>query len=240
MAPALWGWCGAHRALMEEPVTMLPTTSTRPAPVFQPAAELADRAPERVEARLVARLVAGEALAWREFQTRYDRLIYRCITKVTARFAARLSADDVKEIYATLLLQLLANNKHKLRSFDPLRGNRFGSWIGLLAINASYDHLRSVRRDSNRTSLTEAESVSADGPDPYEICEQRERALKIATFLDDFSDKDQQFMLLYFGEGLTPEEVAQKMSISVKTVYSKKHKIQSKLEALIDREQLAA
>lgn len=193
-----------------------------------------------VEARLVARMVEGEASAWREFQARYDRLIYRCITKVTARFAARMSADDVKEIYATLLLQLLANDKHKLRSFDPARGNRFGSWIGLLAINAAYDHLRSVRRDANRACLSEAEALSTDTPDPFEVCEYRERAEKVAVFMSDFSDKDRQFMELYFGEGLKPEEIAERMSISVKTVYSKKHKIQTKLEALIGKEKMAA
>lgn len=192
------------------------------------------------ETRLVARMVSGEASAWREFQAKYDRLIYRCITKVTARFAARLSADDVKEIYATLLLQLLANDKHKLRTFDPQRGNRFGSWIGLLAINAAYDHLRCVRRDANRASLTEAESMSSETPDPHEVCEHRQRAAMVAGLMDDFSAKDRQFVELYFGEGLKPEEIAVRMQISVKTVYSKKHKIQSKLEALLGRERLAA
>jgi RNA polymerase sigma-70 factor, ECF subfamily len=221
---------------------MLPTLCSSSVPetldpvVLEALPSVADDA----EARLVNRMLEGEAGAWREFQTRYDRLIYRCITKVTARFATRLSGDDVKEIYATLLLSLLANGKHKLRSFDPARGNRFGSWIGLLAINCAYDHLRSVRRDSNRVCLTEAESVSSETPDPYSIVESRQRAMHVATALADFSDKDRQFMDLYFGEGLEPEEVAARMQISVKTVYSKKHKIQSKLEALIGKEKLAA
>lgn len=192
------------------------------------------------EAALVERMIAGEALAWRDFQAKYDRLIYRCITRVTARFSARLGTDDVKEIYATLLLQLLANDKHKLRTFDPQRGNRFSSWIGLLAINAAYDHLRSIRRDAHKAPLTEAESLGTDSPDPSEICEQHEKARLVATMMADFSAKDRQFVELYFGEGLKPEEVAVRMQISVKTVYSKKHKIQSKLEAMLGRDRLAA
>lgn len=192
------------------------------------------------EVVLVARMIEGRASAWREFQAKYDRLIYRCITKVTARFAARLSTDDVKEIYATLLLQLLANDKHKLRTFDPQRGNRFGSWVGLLAINAAYDHLRSIRRDAHRAPLAEAETLCSETPDPYEVCERHQRAGLVATLMADFSAKDRQFVELYFGEGLKPEEIATRMQISVKTVYSKKHKIQSKLEALIGKEPLAA
>jgi RNA polymerase sigma-70 factor, ECF subfamily len=192
------------------------------------------------ELNLVARMVSGQAQAWGEFQHRYDRLIYRCITKVTARFAARVSADDVHEIYATLLLQLLANDMHKLRTFDPERGNRLGSWIGLLAINASYDHLRSLRRESNSQPIQEAEQVRGEGLDPYEECERREQAEVVTKMLGDFSEKDRQFMVLYFGEGLKPEEVAERMSISVKTVYSKKHKIQSRLGQIMNKYRVAA
>ena len=219
---------------------MLAQTTTHPTTQNVKSTPSADVAVVEAEARLVARMIGGDHASWREFQTRYDRLIYRCITKVTGRFATRLSTDDVAEIYATLLLSLLANDKHKLRTYDVARGNRFGSWIGLLAINAAYDHLRSVRRDANRGSLTEAEELTSDTPDPYEICERRERAAKVAVALGDFSEKDRQFVDLYFGEGLEPEEVAVRMQISVKTVYSKKHKIQSKLETLLGGGRLAA
>lgn len=218
---------------------MNPTTITPSTTDLCPSLQTEPTAAEG-EAALVGRMVAGEAGAWREFQAKYDRLIYRCITRVTARFAARLGTDDVKEIYATLLLQLLANDKHKLRTFDPQRGNRFSSWIGLLAINAAYDHLRSIRRDAHKAPLTEAESLGTDSPDPSEICEQHEKARLVATMMADFSAKDRQFVELYFGEGLKPEEVAVRMQISVKTVYSKKHKIQSKLEAMLGRDRLAA
>lgn len=218
----------------------MPVTTTPDSPTDLTSTEPTELSTVDAEAALVARMIEGEANAWREFQVKYDRLIYRCITKVTARFAARLSTDDVKEIYATLLLQLLANDKHKLRTFDPQRGNRFGSWVGLLAINAAYDHLRSIRRDAHRAPLTEAEGLSSETPDPHDLCELRQRAGLVESLMAEFSAKDRQFVELYFGEGLKPEEVAVRMQISVKTVYSKKHKIQSRLEALLGRERLAA
>jgi RNA polymerase sigma-70 factor, ECF subfamily len=217
---------------------MLTTTFTSPCPVSSPSPSIsADR---EQELGLLRSMVAGEAWAWREFQARYERLIFRCITRVTARFSTRVNAEDVREIYATLLMQLLNNDMHKLRSFDPERGNRFGSWIGLLAINATYDHLRSIRRDSNRTSLAEAETLRANEPDPFESFAIREQAHKVKGLLETFSLKDREFMELYFAQGLEPEEVAERMQISVKTVYSKKHKIQSRLETLVQKERLAA
>ena len=192
------------------------------------------------EQELIDAMIVGDEYAWVEFHKRYARLIYRCITKVTGRFSSVVCAEDVREIYATLVLQLLSNDMHKLRSFDPERGNRFGTWIGMLAINASYDHLRSVRREPNRGSLVEAEGMWSETSDPFAEVDRKQREQILADMLEGFSPKDQLFVALYFDQGLDAEEVAQRMSISVKTVYSKKHKIRTRLERLLQRDRLAA
>lgn len=182
---------------------------------------------------LIAGMLANDPAAWRAFQRRYDRLVMRCITKVTRRFASIVSQDDVREIYATLNVSLLSNDMHKLRTFDPERGNRFSSWIGLLAINAAYDYLRTLKREPQKECITEAMDLSADLPDPFELTSERERAQIAQATLREFSDKDRAFAALYFGEGMDPQDIAARMNISVKTVYSKKHKIQSRLETVL-------
>jgi RNA polymerase sigma-70 factor (ECF subfamily) len=184
------------------------------------------------EAELIGGLLLGSDRSWREFHSRYDRLIYRCITKVTSRFAF-VSHDDIREIYATLLLQLLSNDMHKLRTYDAARGSRFSSWIGLLAVNAAYDHLRTQRREPNRAPVSEAEALGSEEPSPLEVVERRERSAQLEALLQTFSAKDREFVSLYFGEGLDAEVVAERMRISVKTVYSKKHKIRTRLEAML-------
>ena len=192
------------------------------------------------EAELLARMIADDEAAWREFNRRYSRLIYRCITKVTARFMTVVGPDDVREIYAMLCVGLLSRDKHKLKSYQPDKGNKLGSWIGMLAIHTAYDFLRTVKREPTRACLAEAESLSAELPDPCEVAMLRERAEIVGELLADFSDKDREFITLYYGEGLQPEQVAERMGISVKTVYSKKHKIRTRLEALLAEQQLAA
>ncbi len=192
------------------------------------------------EAVLLEGLLADDEGAWRQFNAQYARLIYRCITRVTARFSAVVGADDVREIYANLCMQLLAHDKKKLRSFEPGRGNKLGSWIGMLAIHSSYDYLRGMKREPKRTCISEADTLSSDLPDPYDQCVMRERAGIVCELFEHFSDKDQEFITLYFGENLEPEQIADRMGISVKTVYSKKHKIRSRLESLLASRQLAA
>jgi RNA polymerase sigma-70 factor (ECF subfamily) len=192
------------------------------------------------EGQLISRLLADDPDAWRSFNARYSRLIYSCISKVMSRFSAVTGGDDVREVYATLCVQLLSNDKRKLRSFEANRGTKLGSWLGMLAVHATYDHLRAVRRAPALSPLVEAESLSAEMPSPFEQSLNRERALHVTRIMDSLSAKDQTFFQLYFAEGLSPEQVAERMAISVKTVYSKKHKITAKLEAMLSEERLAA
>ena len=206
-------------------------TTAAPQSGFFPCAAAADRFESDDD--LIAGMLANDPAAWRAFQAKYDRLIIRCITKVTRRFASMISQDDVREVYANLYVSLLGNDMHKLRTFDPERGNRFSSWIGLLAINAAYDYLRTLKREPQKECLTEAMELVADAPDPFELTSERERATIAQETLADFSEKDRTFAALYFGEGMDPQDIATEMNISVKTVYSKKHKIQSRLESVL-------
>jgi len=182
------------------------------------------------ETELLERLLLSDAAAWRELNQRYARLVTSCIQRVVARFSKRVSADAVEEIYATFSLKLLAN---KLRSFEPSRGNKLGTWLGMLATHCAYDYLRSVRREPSAVCLTEAETLSSDNQDPCESAMLSERSKLVRELLADFSDKDRQFVTLYFQDGLSPEHVAERLGISVKTVYSKKHKIQRKLSQIV-------
>ena len=62
----------------------------------------------------------------------------------------------------------------------------------------------------------------------------------IKSVAEWFPRKDRAFATLYFAEGMDPAEIAAKMNISVKTVYSKKHKIQSRLESVLATGTIAA
>ena len=189
---------------------------------------------------MVSGLLENRPEAWRALTLRYGRLIQSCISRVVSRFPSVVRADDQAEIYSMLYLQLLANDRMKLRSFAPERGSRLSTWLGLLATHTAYDFLRTIRRIPRTTGLSEAEELAGETPDPIDVTLVRERASLVDVALAGFTSKDRQFVELYFGEGLDPDEVARRMGISVKTVYSKKHKIQRRLAGLLGRASLAA
>jgi RNA polymerase sigma-70 factor (ECF subfamily) len=191
------------------------------------------------EVALRDRLLLDDGTAWLTFERSYTHVVHQAIARVTRRFSTVLDADDASEIYSIFLLQLLQNDKHKLRTFDPTRGSRLSSWLRLLATHAAYDFLRRRRRDANGDDAI-TESIASGDPDPFTCCLVREQAQRMSDLMAGLSERDQQFVQLYFGEGLEAEEVAERMGISIKTVYTKKHKISARLDGLVTGLGLAA
>ncbi|MBW2529639.1 MAG: sigma-70 family RNA polymerase sigma factor [Deltaproteobacteria bacterium] len=171
------------------------------------------------ELELLDGLIAGEESAWRRFHQQYGRLIHRCIRKATYRFSAVVRGEDEREIYSNLLVQLLSNDKRKLRRFEADRGSRLSTWLGLLATHAAYDYLRSLRREVPRVPLSEATTAHANCASPFEEVVHRQQSRMVGRMMSKLSPKDREFVALYYARGLSPEDVATEMKISVKTVY---------------------
>ena len=175
-------------------------------------------------------VLRSEPRGWAELVRRYRPLIYRCITKVTLKYAPSLSNADLDEIYADVMMQLIREDMHKLRIYNPARGTKLGSWIGMISINAAYDFLRSAGRrpllDKVDGTIDVHEEVDRT---PLDELIEKERWEHLNGLLADFSDKDRTFVELYYQKGLDAEEIASTMQISLKTVYSKKHKIRAHL-----------
>jgi RNA polymerase sigma-70 factor, ECF subfamily len=179
---------------------------------------------------LLRHVLRSEGRAWAELVRRYRPLIYRCITKVTLKYAPTLGSADLDEIYADVMMQLVREDMHKLRIYNPARGTKLGSWIGMLSVNAAYDFLRSAGR---RPLLDKVDGAI----DPHEECDrtpldqliEKERWEHLNGLLSEFTDKDRTFVELYYQKGMEADEIAAEMQISLKTVYSKKHKIRAHL-----------
>ena len=94
------------------------------------------------DSALLSAVLRREERAWRELSRRYRPLVYRCVARVLRRHDPGGSAEDLNEVCGDLWYSLLRDDMHKLRCFDPARGARLSSWLGLLSINAACDFLR--------------------------------------------------------------------------------------------------
>src|SRR6185436_9939628 len=114
--------------------------------------------------------------------------------------------------------------------YNPARGTKLGSWIGMISVDAVYVFLHSAGR---RPLLDKVDGTI----DPHEESDrtpldqliEKERWDHLNGLLSEFTDKDRTFVELYYQKGMEADEIAAEMQISLKTVYSKKHKIRAHL-----------
>ncbi len=182
---------------------------------------------------LCTRLLVSEGVAWREFHQRFDRLIYRCIHNVTARFAHSTSRVEPEEVYGDFLLELTRRDMAKLRAWDPQKGCKLSSWIAMIAKNVAWDRLRRASRQVATCELDHALATEDAADTPFEDTLWKERKSMLDSAIESLSERDRLFVQLYFRDGLDSDEIAANMNISLKTVYSKRHKIENRLRATL-------
>jgi RNA polymerase sigma-70 factor, ECF subfamily len=184
---------------------------------------------------LIQRMLANDCPAWRVFAQRHDGLIYAAIDRVLRAFPNYRGPAEREDIRATLLSSLLAREMHKLRVFEFDRGVRLSSWIGLLATNAARDYVRAASRRPTAT-LAKMEALEDCGASPLANLLTKEAADRVLATLDRLSPRDRQLVHLLLLQEQPPEQVAAAMNISVKTVYTKKHKLVQRLTEVLERD----
>ena len=142
----------------------------------------------------------------------------------------------------TVCLNLVKDDFKKLRTFDPTKGYKLSSWVGLIATNTALDALR--RRDPLHTSLDteDDEGRPRSSPIPASIpgqmLERRQQWTALLAAIRELPEQDREFLELYYDEELDPDEIARRMNISVNTVYSRKNKLREKLKKLVESAEL--
>jgi RNA polymerase sigma-70 factor (ECF subfamily) len=190
---------------------------------------------------LLTAVVAGEDGAWPELMRRYQRLLVGCVRKALRRYRVFVSEDDIEDVVATVHVNLVKDDYKKLRSFDPTRGYRLSSWIGLIATTTALDALR--RRAPDHTSLDgdgeggiDAPVVVDDAPSASDTLESQERWRALLGAINELGEADREFLRLYYDEELEPEALAARLGISVATVYSRKNKVAAKLRRIVAKD----
>jgi RNA polymerase sigma-70 factor (ECF subfamily) len=208
----------------------------------QPQTETQASESSSEELELLRAVLGGKAGSWARFYGRYERLILSCIKKVLRRYTALYSDEDIEDMANTVCLNLVKDDFKKLRTFDPTKGYKLSSWVGLIATNTALDALR--RRDPLHASLDNEDDEGAPaqlpdpGMDPGQTLERRQQWTALLTAIRELPDQDREFLELYYDEELEPEEIAKRMSISVNTVYSRKNKLREKLKKLVESAEL--
>ena len=179
---------------------------------------------------LLRRCIEGDQSAWNLFVDRYSKLIYHTIYKTLRVNDKPAAPDDVNDLFQDVFASFCAQNCKKLRMFDPHKGASLASWLRIITLRMTIDHLR---KSKECTSLEDMPTEpSQEGAQEGII--DRESQQYLRDMLDELPAKDKLLIELSYIRELPPEEVAQLLHISVGAFYTRKNRIIEKLKKKAD------
>jgi DNA-directed RNA polymerase specialized sigma24 family protein len=98
------------------------------------------------ETELLRRVIANDATAWDEFIRRYERVMRHQIRRSLSPHRRVVnSSDSMDDIMGEVWIYLLKKDRASLRAYDPAKGMRLASWMGMLATQTAWKHVRKQR-----------------------------------------------------------------------------------------------
>jgi RNA polymerase sigma-70 factor (ECF subfamily) len=172
---------------------------------------------------LIARARGKDFAAFEELLGRYEDKVYRLAYRILR------NETDAKEILQETFVQIW-------RKLDTFKGeSQFGSWVYRIATNAALMRLRSQRRhpevsteelpigylDNYGTPMPAGENWAHRPDDDLQSAELREH---IQAAVDKLPDIYRTVFVIRDVEGLSTEETAEVLGISVPTVKTRLHR----------------
>ncbi len=177
--------------------------------------------------QLLERCLQGDAAAWDRFIRRFSPLVYYAIQKVV--HAAETEADEIADLHNDIFLSLMENAGRKLRQYEGKNGCSVSTWIRVIAIRASIDHLKKKKRTA---PLHEAEVESAliQAPQATDHLVEDEEKRILKQLIDELPPGDQLFLRLLYYEEVSCAEIARLFRTTPNAVYSRGNYLREKLK----------
>ena len=177
------------------------------------------------EKTLLTGCLNREKTAWDAFVLQYSALVYHTIRKTFSLYHTELRTDLVEDLYQDVFLTVLKDDFKKLRQFRGDRGCSLASWLRVVAARLTIDFLR----QQGLRTVEVPDSLPSAEPDPPDSLMDNEQAARLSQALEKLSPRDRLFLEFYYRKGLSPEEIAAILKVSVSAAYTHKSRILAKL-----------
>ena len=183
-----------------------------------------------VDKELLKRCLAKQPGSWNDFVDRYLGLIYQAIHFTAHLRSARLSPEDIEDIAAEVLVQIIADNYKVLREFKGTAN--LATYLTVIARRICVHEL--TRRQTVRESIKKGESRQLEEqPDESEAAQKgMERLEEVEALLRKLRGKDREIVRQFYLEGRTYEEISTDLDIPVNTIGALLSRARAKLREL--------
>ena len=181
---------------------------------------------------LLTRLLAKQPAAWNDFVDRYLGLVYHVVHSTAHLRSARLAPEDVEDVVAEILLQVVADDYRVLRQFQ--RRASLSSYLTVIARRTCVHEIarRQSVRDAIRRGEVKAAAGAADPDDSPAFQKSLESLDEVEHLLRKLHGQDREMVRMFYFEGRTYEEISTELDVPVNTVGAKLSRARGKLREM--------
>lgn len=184
---------------------------------------------------LIKRCLEAEGKeAWEIFVRRFSKLIWNSIHKTFHTYFFSYHPEDAEDMYGAIFMSLIENDFRKLRQFRNENACTLSTWLSIISTRMTIDFMRKDRSrffvDSREDDRGIWDSIADHNYRADNIIENKQKEAKLERSLNQLQYKDRLIYDLLFRKGVSPEETARILDITVATVYSRKHRIIEKIK----------
>jgi RNA polymerase sigma-70 factor (ECF subfamily) len=168
-----------------------------------------------VDRALLQRCLNHEPGAWNDFVDRFLGLIYHTVRHTAHLRSMPLPAEDVEDVAAEILLQIVANDYAVLRLF---RGqSSLATYLTVIARRSCVHEL--ARRVAAREVQLKGDGVpQAEAEEPPRAQLGLERLEEVQRLLSKLPSREREVVRLFYLEGRRYEEISSALHIPVNSI----------------------
>jgi len=179
------------------------------------------------DAELIERCLRKDNAAWEQIVARFRRKIFHIGYKFTGRH------DDAEDLTQEILLKVFKGLDRFNRDAD------FGTWLSSVARNYCIDHYRASKREKEVLveDLVAFDLAPASAGNPHQALVEDDRRSFLRRGLDLLPEKLREAVVLRDLQGLSYQEMAERLSLPEGTVKSRINRGREELSRLLLRAQ---
>lgn len=179
---------------------------------------------------LLRRCLSKQNGSWNDFVDRFLGLFYHAIHFTAHLRSARISPEDVEDIAAEILVQILADDFKVLRNFQ--KKSSLSTYLTVIARRICVHEL--TRRQTVREAIQNGHTrLIQVAPDDTEAAQKgMEKLEEVEALLRKLAGKEREIVRQFYLEGRTYEEISTELNVPVNTVGAMLTRARSKLRAL--------
>jgi RNA polymerase sigma-70 factor (ECF subfamily) len=163
---------------------------------------------------LLRRCLAHQPGAWNDFVDRFLGLIYHVIHHTAHLRSTPLRPEDVEDLAAEVLLQIVANDYAVLRAF---RGHAsLATYLTVITRRTCVHEL--TRRVAAREVQPPADNADLDGEEEMPRASGLESLEEVEKLLSKLPAREREVVRLHYIEGRSYEEISTELNIPVNSI----------------------